>query len=179
MPDKAELRRVMRERLPLPAELRAEKSARICKAILALPEWASARTVALFAPQEREPDIDALWAHATGKIFAYPRMEGERLGLYAISAVEELVPARWGLREPAAAVPVPLESVDLVLIPGVAFTQAGARCGRGGGFYDRFLASLPGRARRIGVCFALQIVDEVPMELHDLGVDAVITEETP
>lgn len=177
MPDKATLRRMMRARLPLAAEARAEKSALICRALAALPEWHTARTVALFAPQVREPDIDGLWLHAAGKVMAYPRMEGEGLALYAVGSPADLIAGRWGVREPAPTTPVRMQSVDLVLVPGVAFTLQGARCGRGGGFYDRFLASLPSTARRVGVCFGLQLVPEVPMEPHDLGVDIVVTEQ--
>jgi 5-formyltetrahydrofolate cyclo-ligase len=179
MPTKAELRRVMRERLSLPPDVRAEKSARICRAITALPQWRDAQTVALFAPQPREPDIDQLWSHARGKVVAYPRMEWENLALYAVDTLYDLQPARWDIREPLPANPVSPASVHLVLVPGVAFTRTGARCGRGGGFYDRLLALLPATAYRIGICYSFQLVDELPIEPHDLPVDLVITEETP
>jgi 5-formyltetrahydrofolate cyclo-ligase len=64
----------------------------------------------------------------------------------------------------------------VILVPGVAFTRAGQRLGRGGGYYDRLLSALPAKAVRLGVCFELQIVDELPSEPHDMRVDGVVTE---
>ena len=65
----------------------------------------------------------------------------------------------------------------MIVVPGVAFDARGGRLGYGGGFYDRFLASAGEGAIRIGICFEVQVVDEVPMAGHDLRVDAVVTEQ--
>ena len=65
---------------------------------------------------------------------------------------------------------------DVVLIPGVAFTAEGSRLGRGGGFYDRFLRSLPKSSLRIGVCFSTQIMPVLPIERHDESVSFLLTE---
>ncbi len=175
---KTDLRRLMRDRLAQPPELRAEKSARICAAITALPQWPGARTVAMFAPLPREPDIDPLWLHTAGKVLAYPRVEFDTMALYAVSSLLDLRPARWDIREPAPRHLIAPGDIDLILVPGVAFTRAGGRCGRGGGFYDRFLASLPASTLAVGVCFDFQIVDEVPLEAHDHLVNLVITENS-
>ena len=67
-------------------------------------------------------------------------------------------------------------AVDVILVPGLAFTRAGQRLGRGGGFYDRLLARLPAVTWKIGVCFEVQISDAVPSEPHDVTVDCVMTE---
>jgi 5-formyltetrahydrofolate cyclo-ligase len=174
MPSKAELRRQMRGLLP--PDDRVGRSARICERIAAMSEWGASRTVAIFAPQPREPDIEGLWAHGNGKVFAYPRVEGEELVLHSAASSATLQPARWGIREPEAdsANLISLAEIDLILVPGVAFTLAGGRCGRGGGFYDRLLAKLPTRTLSIGVCFSVQIVEELPIEPHDASVDIVI-----
>ncbi len=61
-----------------------------------------------------------------------------------------------------------------MIVPGVAFTQAGARLGRGKGFYDRWLE---GRGVfKLGVCFSAQVVEAVPREGHDVRMDGVVTE---
>ena len=175
---KAELRHSMRDRLPLPPDLRGEQSARICATIAALPQWQVARRVALFAPQPREPDIEQLWAQVAGKMVAYPRVENETLVLHSVGSLHELQSGKWGLREPAAdsaSLIVP-QSVDVILVPGIAFTRTGARCGRGGGYYDRLLSELAPSAFKIGVCFPLQLVGELPTEPHDYWVDRVIWE---
>ncbi len=65
--------------------------------------------------------------------------------------------------------------IDVVVIPGVAFTPSGGRLGRGRGLYDRFLAGLP-RAVRIGVCLEALVVPELPLEAHDVLMDVVVTD---
>jgi 5-formyltetrahydrofolate cyclo-ligase len=84
--------------------------------------------------------------------------------------------SRWNLREPdlRTAMVVDPRAIDLILVPGVAFTHEGFRVGRGGGYYDRFLAEPQLHARRLGVCFARQLVPSVPLEAHDQRVDRVI-----
>ena len=175
---KQELREHMSKRLPLSLAARVEKSKRICERITRIAAWHSARTVILFAPQTREPDVELLWKFGAGRRFAYPRIEGETLALYAVESSADLKPTRKNLREPLAnpEMRIPMGSVDLVVIPGVAFTEEGLRCGRGGGYYDRLLAALPAAAVKVGVCFTEQLVEELPMENHDIEVDMVIAE---
>jgi 5-formyltetrahydrofolate cyclo-ligase len=174
---KTQLRAQMRDILTLPPDLRGEKSRVISERIVAHPAWKNARTVALFAPQAREPDVELLWSYAGGRRFAYPRIAGEVVELYAVDSLFDLQPAQWGIREPSASsvTRVRPDEIDLILVPGVAFTRSGQRCGRGGGFYDRLLATLPAAATKLGVCFAEQIVDELPTEPHDMMVDEVIS----
>jgi 5-formyltetrahydrofolate cyclo-ligase len=66
--------------------------------------------------------------------------------------------------------------VDVVLVPGIAFTLDGDRLGQGGGWYDRFLAGVRSTCTTIGVGFEIQIVDAVPIETHDIALDAIVTE---
>ena len=178
MPSKAEIRRDISALLRLPPDVRAEKSARLCEAIAASPAWQSARTVAIFAPQPREPDVEMLWSRGSGKSFAYPRVTEGRLDLHRVDSLYELAPGAFGVREPAAdlAHAVSPGTLDLILVPGVAFTADGARLGRGGGFYDRLLASLPAHVCKIGACFSLQLLGELPKEPHDQHVDFLATE---
>ncbi|MBQ72155.1 MAG: 5-formyltetrahydrofolate cyclo-ligase [Planctomycetaceae bacterium] len=75
---------------------------------------------------------------------------------------------RYGIRvprEPWSTVEV--DDLDAILVPGVAFTPAGDRLGRGGGYYDRLLARTPDRVMRIGICHRVQIVDRLPVQPHD------------
>ena len=66
--------------------------------------------------------------------------------------------------------------IDLVIVPGTAFTAAGARCGRGRGYYDKYLSRPDVHAVKVGVCFAHQLVGELPAEPHDVAMDCVVTE---
>ena len=86
-----------------------------------------------------------------------------------------LVIDRYGLRSPAPPV-VELDpaSLDVVLVPGVAFARDGRRLGRGGGYYDRFLAALPSTVHLVGICDSRQVRDDLPSEAHDVRVHEVM-----
>lgn len=71
----------------------------------------------------------------------------------------------------------PPSILDLVIVPGVAFTQQGHRLGRGGGYYDRFLKKLSGQAYSVALAFEMQIIKEIPLEESDMPVDCIITEK--
>jgi 5-formyltetrahydrofolate cyclo-ligase len=65
---------------------------------------------------------------------------------------------------------------DLVLVPGLAFSTANHRLGRGGGFYDRLLAGRAAQAFKLAVCFRFQVLEAIAHEAHDMTVDAIITD---
>ena len=65
-------------------------------------------------------------------------------------------------------------SLDLIVVPGMAFDKAGHRLGRGRGYYDRFLIKYPD-VKTIGICFDFQLLESIPTESHDRVVDEVIT----
>lgn len=68
------------------------------------------------------------------------------------------------------------KDIDLCIVPGIAFDRKGYRIGYGGGYYDRFLSKYPIKPK-IGICFDLQIVDEIPREEFDIPVDIIFTEK--
>src|SRR5438128_1142763 len=176
---KAELRKKIRAQLlQITPDEHAEKSRRICEAIAREPAWQAARTVCLFAAQATEPDIELLWDSGAGKKICYPRVNESRLDLIAVSERATLAESRWKLREPPHAPEhlVALEKIDLLLVPGIAFSRDGGRLGRGGGFYDRLIADARLRARKIGVCFDVQLLPGLPREAHDKEVDEIVTE---
>jgi len=70
---------------------------------------------------------------------------------------------------------VPLEDIDLVVVPGVAFDKKNVRLGRGHGYYDRFLSGLPSHTRTIGLAFDFQLVEHLPKDSHDIPVWKTIT----
>ena len=91
-----------------------------------------------------------------------------------ISERSELLPGRFGVLEPNEGCPlVPLNQLDLVFVPGVAYDFAGRRLGRGKGFYDRLLAEV--RGHKCGVAFDAQIVAAVPEEPHDMRLNSILT----
>ncbi len=136
-------------------------------------DWHRAKTVAAYCALEREPHVLTPWPEA--KTVLLPRIEGDRLELRAVRGVEELVEGKFGILEPPPNAPRVEPRADFILVPGLAFDPAGGRLGRGGGFYDRFLAGFEGV--KVGVCFPELVVDEIPMEPHDIRMDFVVTSE--
>jgi 5-formyltetrahydrofolate cyclo-ligase len=177
-PTKTLMRARAREVLAaLTPEGSAAASAEIRRRIQALPEWEAARTAAFYAAQPTEPDLAAL-LKAGGKEFCFPRTAGSMLEFHRCNTEELLRPGPWKLREPdpAHCPVIAAGKIDLLLIPGLAFTRAGGRLGRGGGYYDRFLSGAHPRAVKIGVCYHAQLVPALPLEAHDLEMDLVVTE---
>ena len=76
--------------------------------------------------------------------------------------------------EPTGGETVPLASMEMIIVPGVAYDVRGHRVGRGKGFYDRLLSDA--KAVKVGVGYDFQVVDEIEVEPHDVGVDVIITE---
>lgn len=72
---------------------------------------------------------------------------------------------------------VPIECIDIAIIPGVAFDEKGGRIGSGSGNYDRLIPNLPITARKVALTFEEQILPQVQMEAHDKYVDIIITEK--
>jgi 5-formyltetrahydrofolate cyclo-ligase len=72
---------------------------------------------------------------------------------------------------------VPLECLDIAIIPGLAFDEKGSRLGYGEGYYDRLIPRLPSTTRKVAVAFESKVLLHVPMESHDRHVDIVVTEE--
>jgi 5-formyltetrahydrofolate cyclo-ligase len=163
----------MRARLKqLSSTERQRQSRQICESIL--PLLSGRKSIALFAPALTEPDLDILWEVAPlgQHVFSYPRCEGSTLSFRPVSALSELLPGRFGIRAPN---PGPsLEQLDLIIVPGLAFTSEGWRLGRGSGYYDRFLSGIPGTTFKLGVCFDFQFLAEIPHEPHDVKMDVVV-----
>jgi 5-formyltetrahydrofolate cyclo-ligase len=175
-------RRVLALRDALPPALRAAASGAIGARILARTDYRSARTILVTLPFGSEWDTFAVVraALAAGKTVAVPRVDATRrmLELHAIADPERDVVAGYRqIPEPRPACPrLALDTIDFVLVPGVAFDRQGRRLGYGGGYYDRLLPLLSPRAVRVAGGFDVQLVDRVPAAPHDAAVDAIVTE---
>jgi 5-formyltetrahydrofolate cyclo-ligase len=71
---------------------------------------------------------------------------------------------------------VPIDRVDIAIVPGIAFDEKGGRVGTGEGYYDRLIPRLPVTTRKVALSLEAQILPQVPMESHDKHVDIIITE---
>jgi 5-formyltetrahydrofolate cyclo-ligase len=72
---------------------------------------------------------------------------------------------------------VPIECIDIAIIPAIAMDEKGGRIGPGDGFYDRLIPELPVTTRKVGLAIENQVIPQIPMESHDKYVDIVITDE--
>lgn len=169
--DKAALRHRMRMVRDAIGD-RCVRSVELWTRVASLPEYKSANTVMAFVGFNSEPDTHALFTliAADGKRLLLPRVERRELAVCA--ADEPMATSAFGVLEPTGPA-LPLDMVDFVIVPGLAFTASGDRLGYGGGFYDRFLPRV--RAANTGVCFREQMVDELPMHEGDVRVQQVIT----
>lgn len=79
--------------------------------------------------------------------------------------------------DPAKCKAVPLDCIDIAIVPGIAMDEKGGRIGSGDGYYDRIIPDLPLTTRKVGLVFEGQLVPQVPMESHDKHVDIIITEK--
>jgi len=133
-------------------------------------------SVGVYAAHGSELDLHG-WVTRTSKIIAWPRVSSDGL-TFATCPEAALVVGYRGLREPPAEAPLVAE-LDVILVPGLGFDAAGHRLGQGGGFYDRLLASLRSTPRAplaVGVAFAAQLVDALPVDAWDQPVDALVSE---
>lgn len=180
-------KRILRETLmatrdALPAAERERASRSIAARIEALPAWGAARVVLLTIPFRGEWDARLLIDHAlaAGKTVGAPRVDpaARMLRALQITDVDRDVEAGYrGIPEPRAdRPPIPLDAIDWVLVPGIAFDLTGKRLGYGGGYYDRLLPLLPAAAPRVAGAFEAQVIDRVPSAPHDVGVDRIVTE---
>lgn len=165
----------------------ARWSQELCRRLTASAPWRAARTIMAYAPLPGEPDVtdacrDAIRA---GRTLTLPRIDwdgGTMIPARVNSMDAGLVARRHAVREPGPEAPaIDPATLDLVLVPGLAFDAQGQRLGRGGGYYDRFLLALAARpaplsVATIGVAFEVQLIDRVPTRPEDVPVRMVVTE---
>lgn len=181
--DKQAVRKLARARraaLMAPRERAVRLSAAVVRGIAESDEFRGATTVLTYLAFGSEVDVTALRDERAVR-FAVPLAHAPdtRLTFHLLDGAD-LLTSRSGLREPVAAAPqVRLAEVDLVLVPGLAFDVTGTRLGYGKGFYDRFLAQLATvdpNVPTIGVTLEELVLQELPVEEHDVRVSHLATE---
>jgi len=175
----AERKASIRRRMLLARDLvddRLLRSVSLWARVAELPAYAEATMVMAYAALGGEPDTDPLVARLArdGKTLVLPSVQDDRIVPRLVGPGLER--GALGVLEPRGEV-VPPRLLDVVIVPGVAFTLDGRRLGRGRGHYDRFLAELPPSCTTIGVCFAEHLVDDLPVEPHDRDVSVVVVDD--
>lgn len=182
-PAKAEIREAMRrQRASLDALWVKTTSLRLAERVVALPEFkrASVMCCYLSLPGEVDTELIVGTAWKAGKQVSIParRDDGEYMPAW-FTPDEPMTGGRFGLAEPLTPHWAKPDQFDLFIIPGVAFSTTGGRLGHGRGYYDRMLSRLAARVGcRAGVCFASQLVADLPVAGHDVPMDLVVTEDS-
>ena len=176
-------REVIARILGLTCEDRERQEARLIGEFGRLPGFHEAKTAMLYvASFAEEIATRPFLQHVLnlGKTLILPRvnMAEKKLELIAVEDVDRdlIVEGRLRIPEPATKLPrVAVESIDWILVPGIAFDATGARLGRGGGYYDRLLPQLRPQTPRWTILYDEQWVDRIPMEPHDARVSGLLS----
>lgn len=180
---KQELRTAILDRILNQKEEEAiSKSQAILEKFLALPVFEQAKTIMFYASIKGEVSTCAMIERALNskKRVALPLVQKKpkKLIPLEITASGHLTKGAFNIPEPQFAPDrlIRPESLDLVVVPGVAFDSQNNRLGRGFGFYDSFLSEISSRTPVLGLAYEFQLVDKIPgLEAHDRPVTQVIT----
>jgi len=162
----------------------AEKTRAIEAKLFDFANFLEAKIALMYVSGDYEVATDHIIkrSYAYGKIVVLPAFDPVRfeMNLMKVDNFEkELVPGPRGVLEPDASrcKIVPLERIDIAVLPGLAFDEKGARIGSGKGYYDRLIPRLAITTRKVALTFEEQIVPQIPMESHDKHVDIIITDK--
>lgn len=177
--DKQELRKQIRAaKKAVPFCEKCSRSLPIMQQVETLKEFQQAQTILLYWSMDDEVqthDFVNKWYQQ--KRLLLPCVDGDNLLLRQYTGPECLQAGeQFGIGEPTGPVFTDLESIQMIIVPGVAFDCHNNRMGRGRGFYDRLLKSTP-NAFKVGVAFNFQMVALVPTQEFDVPMNAVIFEK--
>ncbi|MGM0897077.1 MAG: 5-formyltetrahydrofolate cyclo-ligase [Bacillota bacterium] len=159
----------------------ADMSSAILAKLLEDPAFHEAGTIGVTISRHPEvntiPLIEECWRR--GKRVAAPKCfaKNRTMEFRIIDHLDQLEVVYMDLLEPMEkqTTAIGAQAIDLLIVPGVVFTEAGYRIGFGGGYYDRYLEGYNGATRSLA--FDMQLTDELPIESHDIPVDGIITEK--
>lgn len=173
--EKKSIRAILEQkRRVLTEEQVAAYSAQIIEQLEQMHCFREANTVMVYYPIHKEVDLMPLVRkHCKEKTFIFPVTHRSSIEMRPFSTEENMKRGKFGIPEPQT--PTWKSSVDLILVPGVAFDHKMHRIGRGGGYYDRFLRGQR-RATKIGVAYDFQLKKKtIPHNWFDVRVDRVVT----
>ena len=174
--DKAALRRCIREqKRAMTEEEIVLRSARLGELFAASAAYRNAKTVYGYLPYNQEVRTVPMLEQALrdGKRVAVPKVYGDTMRFIYLDDMSQVETGYAGIPEPIADGPVADDPTALVLMPGLAFDEAGHRIGYGGGFYDKFLAAEPEHPT-LALCYAFQMLEHLDTEEFDIPVDEVL-----
>jgi 5-formyltetrahydrofolate cyclo-ligase len=176
-------KRVLAARAAIDVRERERISAVVTSTLIELAELQGASCVLAYLSFGDELSTDGLIAalQERDRALVLPRINraAHRLELYRVrDTAADTMPGVWGIREPdpSRCPPATLDEIELIVVPGVAFTPAGDRLGYGGGYYDELLTRWQRPPPRVALAFDVQLVDELPTSARDQPVDVIVTQ---
>lgn len=175
---KAEIRKQIRAlKREMTPEEKLGRSAKLLSGVEQLDVFRHAKVVLMYWSMDDEVqthDFVERWYRE--KTVLLPCVDGDDLRLRQYTGPACMVAGeQFGIGEPAGEEWTDLDAVNVIIVPCVAFDRKGNRMGRGRGFYDRMLKSTP-KAVKIGLAYGFQMMDEIPVEPHDVPMDIVISD---
>lgn len=140
--------------------------------------YKNAERIMFYISMPQEPDTHSMIKQALAdgkKVFVPKVISGTEMVACEIKGNEAYVKTSLGVYEPEKAQAYPEDKLDLIVVPGMAFSKNGTRLGFGGGFYDRFLANLD--CNTVGLCYEACVADDLIKEETDINVKYIITEK--
>lgn len=179
MQTKNELRKlILEQRKTLSVEEVFELSMQICNRIKEMQEYIDADDICMYMPANNEVDLTFLIEDAweKGKNVWLPKTSGRRMDFFKFDRSTPLSEGSYKILEPESDIVLEPDEKTLILMPGVAFSMDGGRIGYGRGYYDIYLEQHY-LSKKVAVGYAFQIVDELPIEEHDVKPDFIISEK--
>lgn len=182
---KSEIRKETSRKLnALSKEELSEKTNRVSKQLFGFANFIEATIVLLYIPKENEVATEAIIRRCYDfhKVVVLPSFNVEKHTMKLMKVDKpgtDLIKGPRGIMEPnpSRCKSVPIEVIDIAIIPGTAFDEKGGRVGSGEGYYDRLIPKLPATTRKVGLALEIQVVQQVPMASYDRHVDIIITDE--
>lgn len=176
MEEKGSLRKKIRKLKKLQTNSnKTKESDAVIEKIIATKAFKESKVVLAYWPMPDEVQISSFietWCH--GKTILLPVISGNDLILKAFSGLTSMRKNKlFQVLEPTGETYNHTESIDLIIVPGVAFDRKNNRLGRGKGFYDRLLKT--SNAFKLGIGFSFQMLEHIPTEDHDIPLDLIIT----
>ena len=178
MPKRSIRAKLLGERKSLSADTCISLSAEVQQQFLRSKLFYDANCLALYSAihNEVQTEIVSRRALELGKALVYPRIRNDALEFVEVLSREDLAPGAFGVLEPQGDKLMLIETLDLVVVPGVAFDQRGHRLGYGRGFYDRALAECRPGCAKVGFAYDFQLVAVLPNAAHDKTISVLVTE---
>lgn len=159
------------------------RSEQVFNQLRSIKQYKNARNILFYASTNKEVDtLEEMRALLETKkkevIVPFVEKNNPMLQISQVVDFNDLTPKTFRILEPKAdkVISYDKRQIEIALVPGVAFDRKGHRLGYGLGFYDRFLKTLPKKTVKIGLAYDFQLIERLPIEIHDIPVDIVVTE---